>query len=66
MNEALKNLLSNPTASIPDVGRICFGLSRNGSYTAAADGAFPTIKVGKKTMRVPTAPLRKLLGLEAA
>jgi hypothetical protein len=66
MNEELKALLSQPTASIPDVGRICFGLSRNGSYAAAADGGFPTIKVGKKTQRVPTAALRKMLGLEVA
>jgi hypothetical protein len=66
MNEELKNLLSQPTASIPDVGRICFGLSRNGSYTAAAEGSFPTIKVGKKNLRVPTAPLRQMLGIAAA
>jgi hypothetical protein len=66
MNEELKALLSHPTASIPEVGRICFGLSRNGSYKAAAEGSFPTIKVGKNKLRVPTANLRKLLGLEAA
>jgi hypothetical protein len=66
MNEELKVLLSQPTASIPDVGRICFSLSRNGSYAAAANGDIPTIPVGKKCKRVPTASLRKLLGLEAA
>jgi hypothetical protein len=66
MNEELKSLLSKPTASIPEAGRICFDLGRNGSYAAAANGDIPTIKVGKRGRRVPTASLRKLLGLEAA
>jgi hypothetical protein len=50
---------------VPDVGRICFGLSRNGSYDAAKRGDFPTIDVGR-LKKVPTAALRKLLGIEAA
>lgn len=65
MNEELRNLLSHPAASVPDAGRVCFGLSRNGSYSAAKDGTLPTIKVGGKFF-VPTAALKKLLGLEAA
>jgi hypothetical protein len=63
MNKELKELLSFPTASVPDVGRICYGLSRGGSYDAAARGDIPTIKLGR-IMRVPTAPLRRQLGLE--
>ncbi|WP_035725819.1 hypothetical protein [Bradyrhizobium murdochi] len=65
MNEELRQLLSKPTASIPDVGRICFGLSRNGSYDAARRGDFPTIKIGR-LLKVPTAGLRRQLGLETA
>ena len=47
------------------VGRICFGLSRNASYAAAGRGDFPTIKVGR-LLKVPTAALRRQLGLEVA
>jgi hypothetical protein len=65
MNEELRNLLSRPTASVPDVGRICYGLSRNASYCAAHAGDIPTIKIGK-LLKVPTGPLRAKLGLEAA
>jgi hypothetical protein len=65
MNEELRKLLSHPTASIQDVGRVCFGLSRNGSYSAAKAGGIPTIKVGGQYF-VPTAALRTQLGLEAA
>jgi hypothetical protein len=65
MNEELRNLLSKPTASVPDVGRICYGLSRNGSYDAAIRGEIPTIRIGK-LLKVPTSTLRAKLGLEAA
>jgi hypothetical protein len=65
MNLELQELLSKPTASVPDVGRICFGLERNAAYAAAQRGDIPSIKIGK-LIRVPTAPLRKMLGIEAA
>jgi hypothetical protein len=65
MNDELQNLLSKPTADVPEVGRICYGMSRNGSYAAAARGEIPTIKVGR-LLKVPTAPLRRQLGLEVA
>jgi hypothetical protein len=65
MNEELRKLLSNPTASVPDVGRVCYGLSRNGSYDAADRGEIPTIKIGR-LLKVPTSTLRAKLGLEAA
>jgi hypothetical protein len=62
MNEELQKLLAEPTADVPEVGRICFGLSRNGSYDAAKRGDFPTIKVGR-LLKVPTAALSRLLSL---
>jgi hypothetical protein len=65
MNKELQELLSKPTADVPDVGRICFGMCRNASYDAAKRGDFPTIKVGR-LLKVPTAALRRQLGLEAA
>ncbi|MCK1679549.1 DNA-binding protein [Bradyrhizobium sp. 147] len=65
MNEELRNLLSAPTADVPDVGRICYDLSRNASYAAAQKGDIPTIKVGGR-LKVPTAILRRQLGLDPA
>jgi hypothetical protein len=65
MDEELKRLLSKPTATVPDVRRVCFGLCRNASYAAAKKGDIPTIKIGGGLF-VPTAALRKQLGMEAA
>jgi hypothetical protein len=65
MNEELKCLLSHATASVPDVGRVCFDLGRVASYAAAKKGDIPTIKVGR-SLFVPTTALRKLLQIEAA
>ena len=70
MNEELRELLLKPTASVTEVGRICFGLSPKGSYDAVKAGRIPTIVTGggseRPRKRVPPAMLRKLLGLEAA
>jgi hypothetical protein len=38
--------------SVPEAGRIYFGLSRNGSYDAAQRGDLPTIRVGR-LLKVP-------------
>jgi hypothetical protein len=38
--------------SVPDAGRIYYGLSRNGSYDAADRGDIPTVRVGR-LLRVP-------------
>jgi hypothetical protein len=65
MNAELLELLSKPTASVPDVGRVCYGLCRNASYAAAKKGDIPTIKIGGSVL-VPTSALRKQLGIEAA
>jgi len=46
MNEPL-------TLSVPEAGRIYFGLSRQASYYAAARGDIPTIRIGR-LLRVPT------------
>ncbi|WP_377830062.1 DNA-binding protein [Bradyrhizobium lupini] len=65
MDEELRQLLSKPHASVPDAGRICFGLAKNAAYAAAKSGQLPSIKFGGKIV-VPTAALRKMLGLEIA
>ena len=48
------------TISVPEAGRRYFGLSRNGSYAAAARGEIPTIKVGR-LRRVPVRAMERLL-----
>lgn len=65
MNDELKQLLSRPTASVPDVGKLCYDLCRNASYAAAKSGDIPTVRIGK-LLKVPTSALRAKLGLEAA
>lgn len=52
-----------PTMPVPEAGRIAYNLGRDASYAAAARGDLPTIRVGRK-LRVPTAALRRLLGLD--
>lgn len=56
--------LSRPTISVPDAGRLFFGLARNAAYDAAKSGDIPTIRVGGRIM-VPVAPLAAKLGLQA-
>jgi hypothetical protein len=65
MNDELRKMLSKPTASVEEAGRLCYGLSRNTSYAAAAKGDIPTIRIGR-LLKVPTSALRAKLGLEAA
>ena len=48
------------TMSVPEAGKKYFGLSRNGSYNAAAKGDIPTIRIGKRLL-VPRAALERLL-----
>jgi hypothetical protein len=51
------------TLSIPEAGRLYYGLSRNGSYDAADRGDIPYIQVGK-LKRVPVRLMeRKLDGI---
>lgn len=49
----------------PDVGKI-LGLGRTATYEAAKNGLIPTIRLGPRSLVVPTAKLRALLGLETA
>lgn len=58
----IEEALACPTISVPDAGRLFFGLARNAAYDAAKSGDIPTIKVGGK-IRVPVAPIAEKLGL---
>jgi hypothetical protein len=48
------------TITVPEAGRLYFGLSRNASYAAAARGDIPTLKIGK-LLRVPVRALDRML-----
>jgi hypothetical protein len=48
------------TISVPEAGRKYFGLSRNGSYDAAARGEIPTVRVGR-LLRVPIRAMERML-----
>ena len=63
-DEEVERLLRKPTITVPQAGMKILGLSRNGSYEAARRGDFVTIRMGKLLI-VPTAPLRRKLGIEA-
>jgi hypothetical protein len=62
MSDELKAVLSRPTCSVEDFGKI-FGLSRNSAYDAVKRGDVPSIRLGR-LLRIPTAALKAKLGLE--
>ena len=53
------------TMTVPEAGKRYFGLSRNGSYNAAAAGIIPVVRVGR-LLRVPVAAMDRLVGLSSA
>jgi excisionase family DNA binding protein len=48
------------TLSVPEAGAKYFGLSRNGSYDAAAQGHLPVVRIGR-LLRVPVRALEQML-----
>ena len=62
--ESLPDPLSEPTIDIERAGRL-LGIGRNAAYQAAARGDIPVIRLGPKRLRVPTARLLALLGIES-
>jgi len=45
---------------VPEAGERYYGLSRNGSYAAAARGDIPTVRVGR-LLRVPVVAMDRKL-----
>jgi hypothetical protein len=60
----IEEALARPTISVPEAGRLFFGLARNAAYDAAKAGDIATIKVGGRIV-VPVAPLAAMLGLRS-
>lgn len=50
------------TMSVPDAGRIYYGLGRNASYEAAKRGDIPTMWIGGKLRALPRKIERQLGG----
>ena len=51
---------TDKTISVPEAGRIYFGISSNAAYEAAKRGEIPCIQVGR-LKRVPVAAMERLL-----
>lgn len=58
--EMIKMNSNDKTLSVPDAGRIYFGISRNSAYEAARRGEIPTIRIGN-ILRVPIVALERML-----
>lgn len=56
----LDEALSRPTISVPDAGRLFYGLARNASYDAARRGDIPTVEIGGRKLAVVSAIAEKL------
>lgn len=63
-SERLAELLRMPVITVPEAGLI-LGISRTTAFEAARRGEIPTIRVGR-SLKVPTAKLRAILGMENA
>jgi excisionase family DNA binding protein len=65
LDEQTLDLEHNPanlTLSVPQAGQL-LRLGRSQAYEAAARGEIPTLRFGR-SLRVPKAKLRRMLGLE--
>lgn len=49
----IENIRGRLTLSVPEAGRIVYGIGRDAAYAAAARGEIPVRAVGR-TLRVPT------------
>ena len=61
-DEVRKAVVERLTVSV-EVAAKAFGLGRNSGYAAVKSGEIPSLRVGGRIC-VPTAPLRKMLGIE--
>jgi excisionase family DNA binding protein len=62
--QAMAELMSKATIAVHPTCSTLLGTGKSATYAAAASGQIESIKVGGRR-RIPTAPLRKKLGIEA-
>jgi hypothetical protein len=60
MEASISAITAPKTLTVPDAGKLYYGLGRNASYAAAARGDIPTIKVGR-LLRVPVTAMERRL-----
>lgn len=65
MDDEIRNAITSQLTVSVEVAGKAFGLSRNPAYEACKSGQIPSVRIGRKIV-VPTAPLRKMLGIDAA
>lgn len=63
--EIRKAIMSKLTVPVPIAAK-ALNLSKNGGYEAVKRGDIPSLKLGPRRIEVPTAPLRRMLGVEEA
>lgn len=62
MDAALLEQLKQPTVTVKVASKL-LGLGLNAGYRGVAKGDIPSVKIGG-AIKIPSAPLRKMLGLE--
>lgn len=65
MTPDLRKLITEELTVPVEVAGQALGLSRNSAYEGCKSGEIPSIRIGKR-IAVPTAPLRRMLGIENA
>ncbi len=60
----INELRSRPTVSVEEAGRY-LGVSRAFAYNMVRTGDLPVIRLGSRRVRVPSAKLLAMLGVEA-
>ena len=61
--EAMRGLMNDLAIRVDDAALV-LDIDRKVAYTAVREGRIPSIRIGR-VIRVPTAALRKLLGIPA-
>jgi hypothetical protein len=64
MDEEIERALKEKVSVPVELAGKAFGLCRHSAYAAVKKGEIPSVKIGGK-IAVPTAPLRKMLGIES-
>jgi hypothetical protein len=64
MDEDIRKALTEQLSVSVELAGRAFRLSRGPAYEAVRTGQIPSIRIGRKIV-VPTAPLRKMLGIES-
>ena len=62
-DDVVREIMTKLTVSVWPTAGQALGLSKNAAYEAARRGDIPIVRIGG-SIRVLTAPLRRMLGLE--